>query len=391
LILWLTDVEEDRLVVAYSPKKGRARRLMIVSLTAVAVAAFVGATATAKGKPKPATMFITPSGPAVPKLIAASKKEDGLIIYGNPPAALWGPVLAAFNKLYPWIKVTPYDQGDAAAFSKYTAERASGVRTADLVVASAPNLWVYASRTKLALDFTPFGLSAFPSFAKQYKGVYVMSPDPAIMLYNKLVLKDPSQVPTGIDDLAKKAAADPSKYKSIAYIVENGFGYGAYWGYVQGRGWSNLRALAPSTRVTESAATMAQTVAQGGATVSYLTSGAVRGNIRSSPQTSAVLGWTYEHDTTPLIPRGIAITAGTHSPSSAKLFLDFIFSRVGQQALCDGGFTSYMNNFVPQNCEYSLQALYDAVGKSHVQFVPFSQTFVNAKPAFSSTWHRYYH
>src|SRR5882672_6106853 len=105
---------------------------MVMSLAAVA---FAGATATAKGKPKPASISITPSGPSVPNLIAASKKEDGLIIYGNPPAALWGPVLAAFNKLYPWIKVTPYDQGDAAAFSKYTAERASGVRTADLVVA----------------------------------------------------------------------------------------------------------------------------------------------------------------------------------------------------------------------------------------------------------------
>jgi iron(III) transport system substrate-binding protein len=300
-------------------------------------------------------------------------------------------VLAGFNKLYPWIKVTPYDEGDAAAFSKYTAEHASGVRTADLVVASAPNLWVYASRTKLALDFTPYGLSAFPSFAKQYKGIYVMSPDPAIIIYNKLILKDPSQVPTGIDDLAKKSAADPNTYKSMAYIVENGFGYGAYWGYVQGQGWSNLRALAPNTKVTESAATMAQTVAQGGAAVAYLTSGLVRGNIRADPnQLGKVLGWTYEHDTTPLIPRGIAITAGSHSPNSAKLFLDFIFSKAGQQALCDGGFTSYMNGFTPQSCDNSLQALYAAVGKSHVYAVPFSQTFVNAKPGFTTAWHGIY-
>src|SRR5258708_5436916 len=138
---------------------------------AVGVAVFAGATSAAKSKPKPA-ISIVPSGPPVKALIAPSKKEDGLIIYGNPPSALWGPVLSAFNKLYPWIKVTPYDEGDTAAFSKYTAEHASGVRTADLVVASAPNLWVFASRTKLALDFTPFGLSAFPSFAKQFKGIY---------------------------------------------------------------------------------------------------------------------------------------------------------------------------------------------------------------------------
>jgi iron(III) transport system substrate-binding protein len=378
-------------VAPHSPRKGFARWLVIASLiAAVTVAATASATSAAKSKPKPTPISIVPSGPAVPALVKASKKEDGLIIYGNPPAALWGPVLAAFNKLYPWIKVTPYDEGDAAAFSKYTAEHASGVRTADLVVASAPNLWVFASRTKLALDFTPYGLSSFPAFAKQYKGIYVMSPDPAITIYNKLILKDPSQIPTGIDDLAKKTAADPNTYKSIAYIVENGFGYGAYWGYVQGQGWSNLQSLAPHTKVTESAATMVQTVAQGGASVSYLTSGLVRGNIRNTPQIGAVVGWTYEHDTTPLIPRGIAITAGTHSPNSAKLFLDFVFSKAGQQALCDGGFTSYMNNFAAQNCENTLQSLYGAVGKSHVYFVPFSQKFVNAKPAFVSTWHGYY-
>jgi iron(III) transport system substrate-binding protein len=389
----LTDLEEAPLVVPHAPKKGSARWLMIASLiAAVAVAAFASATSAAKSKPKPkpAPISIVPSGPPIPKLIAASKKEDGLIIYGNPPAALWAPVIAAFNKLYPWVKVTPYDQGDAAAFSKYVAEHASGVRTADLIVASAPNLWVYASRTKLALDFTPFGLSAFPAFAKQYKGIYVMSPDPAITIYNKLVLKDPSQVPTGVGDLAKKAAADPSTYKSTAYIVENGFGYGAYWGYVQGQGWSNLQALAPHTKVTESAATMVQTVAQGGATVAYLTSGLVRGTIARTPQIGQVVGWTYEHDTTPLIPRGVAITAGAHSPNSAKLFLNFIFSKGGQQALCDVGFTSYMTTFQPQNCDYTLKALYDAVGKSHVYAVPFSQKFVNAKPGFVSTWHSYY-
>jgi len=376
-------------VVPHSSKKGLKRWSTVAALTAVAIAAFATAASAAKA-PKPTGPSITPSGPSVPKLIAASKKEDGLIIYGNPTAALWAPVVAAFTKVYPWIKVTPYDEGDAAAFSKYTAEHASGVRTADLIVASAPNLWVYASRTKVALDFTPYGLSAFPSFAKQYKGIYVMSPDPAIIIYNKLVLKDPSQVPTGIGDLAKKMAADPSTYKAIAYIVENAFGYGAYWGYVQGQGWSNLQAVAPGTKVTESAATMVQTVAQGGATVSYLTSGAVRGNIRNTPQIGAVVGWTYEHDTTPLIPRGIAITAGAHSPSSAKLFLDYIFSKPGQQALCDGGFTSYMNGFAPVNCENSLQALYAAVGKSHVYAVPFSQKFVNAKPPFAKTWHGYF-
>src|SRR5258708_33861981 len=120
-----------------------------------------------------------------------------------------------------------------------------------------------------------------------------MSPDPAIIIYNKLILKDPAQIPTGVGDLAKRADADPNTYKAMAYIVENGFGYGAFWGYVQAQGWSNLQLLAPHTKLTENAATMAQTVAQGGASVAFLTSGLVRGNIRNNPQIRAVLGWPY--------------------------------------------------------------------------------------------------
>jgi iron(III) transport system substrate-binding protein len=356
-------------------------------MTAVAAVATAG-TPKAKPAPKPS---ITPSGPSVATLAAASKNEDGLIIYGNPPSAQWGPVISAFNQLYPWIKVTPYDEGDATAFSKYAAESASGVRSADLIVASAPNLWVYATRTKVALDFTPYGLAKYPSFAKQYKGIFVMSPDPAITVYNKLILKDPSQVPTGIDDLAKKTVADPSKYKSIGYIIQNQFGYAGYWGYVAKQGWANLQILGPHTQTTESAATMAQTVAQGGASVSPLTSGLLRGPIEASPTLSKVLGWTYEHDTTPLIPRGIAITRKAHSPASAKLFLDFIFGQAGQQALCTAGFTAYLNGFRPTGCQNSLQAVYDAVGEKHVSFVPFSQKFVNAYPGFAKTWHTYYH
>ena len=75
------------------------------------------------------------------------------------------------------------------------------------------------------------------------------------------------------------------------------------------------------------------------------------------------MGWEYTKDFTPLIPRGIGITAGAASPDSAKLFLDFVFSNAGQQALCDAGFEASSNTFTPANgCPNTLQALYTAVG-----------------------------
>jgi iron(III) transport system substrate-binding protein len=327
--------------------------------------------------------------PSLAALIAGSKQEDGkLVIYGNPSQQVMAPVIAAFQAAYPWVKVTHYDLDDNTIFSKYIAEHSSGAPSADLLISSAPNLWIYASRKKLAADFTPRDIASYPSFARQYKGIFVMSTDPAIIIYNKLLLKSSSDVPTGLGDLAQRVKANPGTYgKLTAYTVENNFGYAGYWGYVQKNGWSVLNTLAPSTRTTASAGTMLQTVAQGGAVAAFLTSGAVRGTIASNKTFTDTVGWTYEKDLTPLVPRGIAITSGASRPFTAKLWVDWAFSTAGQQTLCEAGFTPYRSNFRPVNCQNSLQNLYDAVGKDHTYLVPFSQKYVNDKPKFTVTWH----
>jgi iron(III) transport system substrate-binding protein len=349
----------------------------------IVVGLLASTTAPAVAKP-PATAH-----PSLATLIAGSKKEDGqLVTYGNPSQTVMAPVIAAFQAAYPWVKVTHYDLDDNTIFSKYIAEHSTGAPSADLLISSAPNLWIYASRKKIATDFTPRDIAQYPSFARQYKGIFVMSTDPAIIIYNKLLLKNSSDVPTGLGDLAQKLKADPGTYgKLTAYTVDNNFGYAGYWAYVQKNGWNALNTLAPVTRSTTSAGTMLQTVAQGGAVAAFLTSGAVRGALATNKTLGDAVGWTYEKDLTPLVPRGIAITAGASRPFTAKLFVDWAFSTAGQQTLCEAGLTPYRNDFRPVNCQNSLQNLYDAVGKDHTYLVPFSQKYVNDKPKFSATWH----
>ena len=114
-------------------------------------------------------------------LIKQSKKESGLVFYANAPAANFKVVTDRFQYYYPWIKATAYDLDNNTIFSKYASEAAQGTRTADLLISSAPNLWVYAVRQKFLVDYDPLQLSTYPKFAKQYKGVFVMSPDPAII------------------------------------------------------------------------------------------------------------------------------------------------------------------------------------------------------------------
>ena len=348
-------------------------RKAVVGAVVVASTAIVAVTsASAAKKPGP-----------LAALIKQSKSEDGLVVYGNPPAANFNALVQRFNYYYPWIKVTEYDLDDNTIFSKYASEAAQGVRTADLLIASAPNLWVYASRKGYAADFTPLGLDAYPSWVKQYKGIYVMSTDPAIIVYNKLLLKD--KVPGAVSEIA----SDSGTYSKVTgYTVDNTFGYTGLYGYVQKKGWSNLEKIGKRLTPTTGVASQLQLVAQGGAVAAYLTSPTARFRIANDSKLKDILDWAYAKDATPIVPRGVAVTAKAKSSASARLFLDFVYSKVGQQAMCDAGFTAFMNGFKASNgCTNTLQDVYAKVGQKNVFNPGFTQKFVNDRPAFAKRWH----
>ena len=352
--------------------KSSLRRALVPAIALLVLAAAASSASAAKHK-----------NPLAP-LIAQSKKESGIVVYGNPPSANFTALVAAFNKQYPWIKITEYDLDDNTIFSKYASEAAQGVRTADMLIASAPNLWVYASRKGYAnRSFTPLGLKRYPKWVKQFKGIYIMSPDPAIIVYNKLLLKD--RVPTTVAQIA----ADPSTYSSVTgYTADNTFGYTGLYGYVKVAGWKSLQTIGKRLKPQSGVGSQLQLLAQGGASVAYLTSPTARFTIKSNSQYSQILDWTYVKDGTGLVPRGIAVTAKAASPASAKLFLDWIYSNTGQQGMCESGFTAFKTGFKPANgCTNTLADVYAKVGAKRVYMPGFSQQFVNARPKFTAQWH----
>ena len=178
------------------------------------------------------------------------------------------------------------------------------------------------------------------------------------------------------------------------YTINNYFGYSAFYGYVHKYGWAALDKLGKT----------AQTVGDGDVIGTGRRPGRLRrgrcssqaspaGRSRPFPPTRKLLGWEYTKDFTPLIPRGIGITAGAASPDSAKLFLNFVFSNQGQQALCDAGFEATSNTFTPANgCQNTLKALYAAVGGAQNTYMtPFSQQVANGQAAFTARFRQAFH
>src|SRR5260370_15698588 len=247
------------------------------------------------------------------QLVAGSKHEQGLLIFSNALSSQMQVVTKAFEAKYPWIHVTATDAEDHVVFSKSAAEHATGTRTADVLIASAPGLWVHAVSAGFVQPFTPTGISSYPAFVSQGKGLYVFSPDPAITIYNKILLKGQAP-PATIAQVA--AGGGAGKYKVATYTINNYFGYSAFYGYVRKYGWAALEKLGKTAQTVGDGDVIGQDVAQGGFAVGVFESGLARGPIETVPADRKLLGREYTKDFTPLIPPGIGITTESARPDS---------------------------------------------------------------------------
>ena len=72
--------------------------------------------------------------PDYSKIIDASKKEPGILIYGNIGQENWKPIIGAFNKDYPWVKVSFLDLASDEVFQRYYAEQSTGSSSVDIVL-----------------------------------------------------------------------------------------------------------------------------------------------------------------------------------------------------------------------------------------------------------------
>lgn len=357
---------------------------------AIALTAALASCSTGGGSSSSSAVSSSPASASTLKQQAQT--EHGLVIYANAPGQYFQPVVAAFTKQYPFIKVSVADLSDNVVFSKYEAEAAQGARTADLLIASAPASWVQAEQNGVSAGVAPAGLTAFPSWANQGHGVFVMSAEPVLTTYNAKLLT-PSQVPRTWAQLAADAKANPAKYKMVSYGITNPLNYGGIYGLIHvlgaARVWSYYDAMAPVTKTFDDGLTGLAYMLQGAASVGYMSSGLAQGVL---PHYKGLASYTFMHDATPLIPRAITVTKNAASPASARLFLDFLYTQAGQDALCAAGFEAIMTNFhSASGCTASLTALQSQVPANTTYLVPINQAVLDQQSAITQRWNQAFH
>lgn len=315
-------------------------------------------------------------------LVAEAEAENTLVVYGNPSDRIWEPVLAAFGEAYPSIDVETFDLGGLEAFQRYLSESSSGVATADLIIASEAVGWLDLVDRGEVLDYLDPQLADLPDFALQAPGVYSMSVDPLVAMYNQFAIP-PEDQPTSLAELAAMAPEIDGNIGTIE--IENSQSYTGNYGFLAAHGedgWATLEALGPYTRAESGTGALLDKATNGEYPASFFVSGAIRILLDTDVQ-GEVLDYQYLTDATPLVPRGMGITAQADSPASAKLFVNWLLSADGQAAICLGGLTPYRDDV---ECDYGYGAIADVVGRENMIVVNYDPAAETEREAIQSRW-----
>ena len=321
--------------------------------------------------------------------IIAQSKEEGsdFVIYANTNQAVWEPVFRDFQKKYPWVtKISANNIDDEEVFQRQLSEMATNTPIADLLIGSAATAWVeYAARDNSLMEYESPELSKLPDYAELLPNVYAISLDPIGFIYNTVVVDKPL---TGLTDLAEFVTADPEKYENMISTRD----IGGLWGFQVMRawaenstaGWDVAEQIVPLARPETSSGSQKDKVLSGEYAAAFVVSASV--GYPAEKESSGLLKFVLPEDGTVVLSRGMGIAAEAPHAATAKLFVDFIMSEEGQNAVAEGGLTSYRDSVRPGEGQHTYQELVETVGEENVIRVPYEAITEAEVDEFTARW-----
>lgn len=306
-------------------------------------------------------------------LVADAEAEGGtLTIYSNTDQENWAPIFRDFQKKYPFVTTINANNLDSdEVFQRQLSESASGSSTADLLVSNAAQAWAeFNEEPDRFLEYTSPELGELPEFGAILPNVYAMSTDPVGIAYNSQLMPE---APTGIAHLAELVAAEPDKFKDkiTTRDVGGAFGFTVSNAFTEARpdAWSSLESILPSARPESSSGSQGEKILAGEYLAGFFISAAPSYPIIES--SGGLYSFVLPEDGTVVLPRGIAIPAEAPNSATAKLFVDFVLSEEGQNAVAEGGLTSYRDSVEAADGLHTYQEVVDEVGEDAIIFVDY--------------------
>lgn len=317
-------------------------------------------------------------------LIEQSKSDPEIVVYSNLQLANWEKVSEGFKARYPWTTLTVVDLG-SEVFERYYAESATNGRTADLILAGGADNWADFVAKAGAIDYTSPELAGLPDDAQTSPGIYTVTADPAVIVYNKQILSE-AEAPKSLKALADLIGTRPDlKSRIVTQTTAVPFGRTAAWAWVQHNpdAWDTLAKIGPSTRVERAVGSILEKITTGEYALGFFVNGSALLTKMTDPAFVELIGWSFIEDGTPIVPRRIAIPNNAKNQSGAKLLLDYLLSHEGQVAFGMTGVTAYRTDVKQDEVAgYPYGAIVEQVGADNIAFEHDDAAYVAGREAF---------
>ncbi|MGO8916125.1 MAG: ABC transporter substrate-binding protein [Stellaceae bacterium] len=285
----------------------------------------------------PAAAAAPAPAPVTPELVAAATAETRIVFYTSIELRLAETLGHAFEAAYPGIAVQVERSGAERIFQRVAQEEASGVHAADVVESSDIGHALAWKHQGLLAPYVPQDVAAWPAAARDADGMFAADRATLSVLgYNTRLVK-PEDAP--------KSFADLLDAKWQGKIVKAHPGYSgtimtATFEQVRALGWAYFEKLSRQRVMqVQSATEPPRKLALGERPVMADGSEYVMFELIAAGNPLAIV---YPSEGTPLILGSAAVMKDAPHPSAARLFISFLFSRAGQQLMCDvGGVRSF--------------------------------------------------
>jgi iron(III) transport system substrate-binding protein len=295
----------------------------------LAAALLVSASAVSAEPPLPST-----PGTAV-GIVAAAFKERKVVVYAATDRDIIAPFLADFAELYPRLEVEYLDLNTGEMNDRFLEEAASGVPTADVLWSPAMDLQMKLANDGFAQTYESPEAAQLPSWAVWRNEAFGTTLEPYVFVHDRRRLP-PSLAPQTHAELARWIEGSPERLRGRVgtYDPER-----SAIGYLLLTQDSRIDPAFPETlrvyaraglALQKRTATMIERVRSGQDLLAFNLNGSYALDAaRDFPELEIV----YPKDYVLAASRIALIPKAARHPNAARLFLDYLLSRRGQEVM----------------------------------------------------------
>lgn len=271
--------------------------------------------------------------------LEAARGEGAVVVYGTLDRHLAEPLVAEFETRHPGVRVEFHDMATAEAYERFRAESAAGP-SADVMWSSAMDLQMKLVNDGYAQTHRSGETAALPAWAVWREEAYGTSFEPVALIYNTRLLA-PGEVPATHPELLRLLTQQRERLAGKVGTYDpqrSGVGFLLQTQDEQANPvvfWSLARALGAAGVVTlPNTSSMLAKVASGEMLLAYNTLGAYS---FSHASRDPRVGVKLLQDYTLVMSRVIFIARRARHPNAARLWVDFVLSRQGQELMARHG------------------------------------------------------